>query len=143
PVVVSPIDGEFQQWVERQGGTFQRLDLPFPSKTQPWPFARSLWTLRRLVGRHRIDVIHCNEQDVHPMAGWLARVCGLPVVVSVHFTLDRGFCEWAFGRIHAPDAVFFISRGSVEASRTAIAGVIPDSRRRLIPNGLDLRHYRP
>jgi L-malate glycosyltransferase len=143
PVVVSPVGGEFQEWVESRNGAFYRLDLPFPSKAQPWPFARSLWTLRRIVKRHRIDVIHCNEQDVYPMGGWLARVTGLPAVVSVHFTLDRGFCEWAFGRIHQPDAALFISRGSVEASRSAIDGIIPENRRRLVPNGLDLREYVP
>jgi glycosyltransferase involved in cell wall biosynthesis len=143
PVVVSPVGGEFQEWVESQGGTFYRLDLPFPSKTRSWPFARSLWTLRRIVRRHRIDVIHSNEQDVYPIAGWLARLTRTPVIVSVHFTMDRGFCEWAFGRIHTPDRMLFISRGNVEACRAAVEGIIPENRWLLLPNGLDLRHYRP
>jgi L-malate glycosyltransferase len=143
PVVVSPVGGEFQEWVESQGGTFYRLDLPFPSKTRSWPFARSLWKLRRIVRRHRIDVIHSNEQDVYPIAGWLARLTRTPVIVSVHFTMDRGFCEWAFGRIHTPDRMLFISRGNVEACRAAVEGIIPESRWLLLPNGLDLSHYRP
>jgi glycosyltransferase involved in cell wall biosynthesis len=143
PVVVSPITGEFQEWVESQGGAFYRLDLPFPSKTRMWPFARSLWQLRRIVRRHRIDVIHCNEQDVYPIAGWLARLCRVPVIVSVHFTMDRGFCQWAFGKIHTPDRMLFISRGNVEACRAAVQGIIPENRWLLLPNGLDLRHYRP
>ena len=143
PVVVSPVAGEFQEWVESEGGTFYRLDLPFPSKTKLWPFARSLWALRRIVSRHRIDVIHCNEQDVYPIAGWLARLSRVPVIVSVHFTMDRGFCQWAFGKIHTPDRMLFISRGNVEACRAAVAGIIPETRWLLLPNGLDLRHYRP
>jgi len=143
PVVVSPVAGEFQEWVESEGGAFYRLELPFPSKTRLWPFARSLWTLRRIVSRHRIDVIHCNEQDVYPIAGWLARLSRIPVIVSVHFTMDRGFCQWAFGKIHTPDRMLFISRGNVEACRAAVAGIIPENRWLLLPNGLDLRHYRP
>ena len=117
PVVVSPVGGEFQEWVESKGGAFYRLDLPFPSKTKWWPFVRSLWKLRRIVSRHRIDVIHSNEQEVYPIAGWLARLSRSPVIVSVHFTMERGFCEWAFGKIHNPERVLFISRGSLEACR--------------------------
>jgi glycosyltransferase involved in cell wall biosynthesis len=143
PIVVSPVGGEFQEWVESEGGTYYRLDLPFPSKTRSWPFARSLWKLRRIISRHRIDVIHSNEQDVYPIAGWLARLSGTPVVVSVHFTMDRGFCQWAFGRIHNPDKVLFISRGSLEACREAVEGIVPENRWLLLPNGLDLVHYRP
>jgi glycosyltransferase involved in cell wall biosynthesis len=143
PVVVSPVGGEFQEWVEGEGGTFYRLDLPFPSKTRPWAFARSLWKLRRIVSRHRIDVIHCNEQEIYPIAGWLARLCRVPVVVSVHFTMERRFCQWAFGAIHTPDRMLFISRGSLEACREAVAGIVPENRWLLMPNGLDLGHYRP
>ena len=143
PVVVSPVCGEFQEWVESEGGTFYQLDLPFPSKTRLWPFARALWKLRRIVRRHRIDVIHSNEQDVYPIAGWLARLSRTPVIVSVHFTMDRGFCQWAFGRIHTPDRMLFISRGNVEACRAGVEGIVPENRWLLLPNGLDLRHYRP
>jgi len=143
PVVVSPVGGEFQEWVESGGGTFYRVDLPFPSKARLWPFARSLWKLRRIASRHRIDVIHCNEQDVYPIAGWLARLSRIPVIVSVHFTMDRDFCRWAFGTIHTPDRMLFISRGNVEACRAAVEGIIPENRWLLLPNGLDLRHYRP
>ena len=143
PVVVSPIGGEFQEWVESQGGSFYRLDLPFPSKTKWWPFAKSLWTLRRIVRRHHIDVIHSNEQEVYPIAGWLARLSRIPVIVSVHFTMERDFCEWAFGTIHTPERVLFISRGSLEACRHAVEGLIPENRWLLLPNGLDLGHYRP
>lgn len=143
PVVVSPVGGEFQEWVESKGGTFYRLDLPFPSKTKWWPFVRSLWKLRRIVSRHRINVIHSNEQEVYPICGWLARLSRIPVIVSVHFTMERGFCEWAFGKIHNPERVLFISRGSLEACREGVEGIIPENRWMLLPNGLDLRHYRP
>jgi L-malate glycosyltransferase len=143
PVVVSPVGGEFQEWVESKGGTFYRLDLPFPSKTKWWPFARSLWKLRRIVSRHRIDVIHSNEQEVYPIAGWLARLSQIPVMVSVHFTMERDFCQWAFGTIHNPERLLFISRGSLEACRAAVEGIVPENRWLLLPNGLDMSHYRP
>jgi glycosyltransferase involved in cell wall biosynthesis len=96
-----------------------------------------------VVRRHGVDIIHANEQEIYPIAGWLAKVCHLPVVVSVHFTMERAFCEWTFGGTHTPDRVFFISRGSLEACRTAVIGIIPEDRWRLLPNGLDLSTYRP
>src|SRR5262245_35597599 len=97
PVVVSHRAGDFHSWAAGQGVPAYEVPLPFPRKSWPWPFLRSLWRLRRIVKRHRIQLIHCNEHEIYPISQYLGRLCGLPVVVSVHFTMDRSFCEWAFG----------------------------------------------
>jgi glycosyltransferase involved in cell wall biosynthesis len=116
--------------------------LPFPDKWKPLPFARSLWQLRRLVKRHRIQLIHCNVQDVYPIGQWLSRLCRLPVVVSVHSLMARGFCSWAMGGSRQPERVFFISRSNRESCREAMEGVVPEARWRLLYNGLDMEQYR-
>jgi glycosyltransferase involved in cell wall biosynthesis len=142
PVLVSHRTGAFHAWAVQQGIPAYHVPLPWPKKWYPFPFLRSLWRLRRLVRRHHIDIIHCNEQNIYPTGQYLGRLCGLPVVVSVHCTIEAGFCRWAFGGVRRPRRVFFISRGSREACRPGMAGVVPEDRWRLLPNGLDLDHYR-
>jgi glycosyltransferase involved in cell wall biosynthesis len=56
--------------------------------------------------------------------------------------MSRGFCEWAFGgRRNTPDRMIFISRGSQEACREGVSGIVQEDRWVLLPNGLDLEHY--
>jgi glycosyltransferase involved in cell wall biosynthesis len=143
PVLVSHKPGAFHAWAVEQGIQAYHLPLPHPSKLWPWVFLRSLWSLHRLVRRHRIDLIHCNEQDIYPIGQYLARLCRLPVVVSVHFTMNRGFCVWAFGGRRRPARMFYLGRGSREACRPGMTGVVPEGRWRLLPNGLDLERFRP
>jgi hypothetical protein len=103
----------------------------------------SLWKLRQIAKRHRITLVHCNEQDVYPIGQYLARWLGVPVVVSIHCSMARPYCEWAFGGRRCPDRIFFISPGNLETCRASVDGVIPESRRRVLFNGLDLNHYQP
>jgi len=143
PVLASDRLGALHEWAVEQGIPSYHIPLPFPRKFWPWKFLRSLWQLRRLVSRYQVELIHCNEQDIYPIGQYLGRLCGLPVVVSVHFTMERGFCEWAFGKTRSPRRMFFISRGNLEACRPGVAGVVPDSAWRLLYNGLDLDKFAP
>ena len=143
PVLVSHTIGDFHDWAVEQGIPAYHIPLPFPSKLRPWTFLRSLWRLRRLVRRHKIQLIPCNEQNLYPIGRYLSRLCGLPVVVSVHFTMDRGFCQWAFGGTQQPDRMFFLSKGSQDACRLGMAGVLAETQWRLLANGLDLDRYKP
>jgi glycosyltransferase involved in cell wall biosynthesis len=143
PVLVSHEIGAFHHWALEQKVAAYHIPLPVPDKWRPFPFAQTLWRLRRIVKRHDVQLIHCNEQDIYPAGQYLARLCRLPVVVSVHFTMERGYCEWAFGGRRQPNRIFFISRGSLEACRRGVDGVIAQDRWRLLPNGLDLEHFRP
>jgi len=143
PVLLSRTSGGFQQWARSQGVPTYENPLPFPDKRHPLPFLRALWFVRRIIRRHGIQIIHCNEQDVYPLGQYAGRLCGLPVVVSVHFTMNRGFCEWAFGGERQPTRIFFISHGNREACRPGVEGVIDERRWRLIYNGLDLERFVP
>jgi glycosyltransferase involved in cell wall biosynthesis len=140
PILVSHTIGDFHDWTVEQGIPAYHIPLPFPSKLRPWKFLRSLWRLRRLVHHHKIQLIHCNEQNIYPIGRYLSRLCRLPVVVSVHFTMDRGFCQWAFGGNQQPDRMFFTSRANCSNCRPGIEDVVPESRWRLLLNGMDLRH---
>ncbi len=143
PVLVSSQRGAFQQWAREQGVPSYDLPLPFPSIRNPLPFARSLAALRGIARRHDIELIHSNEHDVYPIAQYAARLLGIPKVASVHFTMDRGFCEWAFGGRRTPDRLFFVSASSLDVCRPALEGSVPERRRHVLRNGLDLDVFRP
>lgn len=143
PVFVSPQLGPFHSWARDEGVATYELPLPFPNKWLPLPFLSSLWRLRRLVKRHKIQLIHCNVQGVYPIGAYLGRLCRLPVVVSVHSLMERNFCSWAMGGAKQPERIFFISKSNLETCRAAVEGVIPECRWRLLYNGLDMEQYKP
>ncbi len=143
PVLVSPVTGEFFEWaVERDIPAFQ-LPLPMPDKWKPWTFLRSLWKLRSIVDRYKIQLIHANEENTYPIAQYLARCCGIPVVVTCHFTLKSEFARWAFSGKRQPGRIFFVSQRSMDLCKPALEGVIPMERMRVLHNGLDMRSYQP
>jgi glycosyltransferase involved in cell wall biosynthesis len=143
PVLVSNKAGQFHEWAVEQGIPSYEVSLPNPNKLSPWRFLASLIRLRRLVKRHKIELIHSNEQDVYPISQYLSRWCGLPVVVSIHFTMNRGFCTWAFGQPRSPRRIFFISKGNQDACVPGIKGVVPEAAWRLLYNGIDTQRYIP
>jgi glycosyltransferase involved in cell wall biosynthesis len=143
PVLVSHKAGDFHNWSLQQGIPAYQISLPFPSKTNPFPFTRSLWQLYRIVKKHKIQLIHCNEQDNFPIGKYLSRICRIPIAVSVHFTMDSGFCRWAFKGARQLQRVFFVSNGLLNNCRQAIEGVIPESKVKVLYNGLDLAYFQP
>lgn len=143
PVLACDRLGAFHEWAQTEGIPYYHVPLPFPNKVWPWKFLTSLVRLRNLVTRHNIQLIHCNEQDIYPIGQYLARWCALPIVVSIHCKLEAGFCRWAFGHMRSPRRMFFISRGSLEACRPGVAGVVPESAWRLLYNGVDTERFQP
>jgi glycosyltransferase involved in cell wall biosynthesis len=143
PVLASSELGSFHEWTAAQGIPAFHVPMPLPNDFSVTRLAAPLWSLWRLVRRFKIQIVHSNEQDLYPVAQYLGRATSVPVVVSVHFTMDRGFCEWAFGGSRSPRTVFFVSAGSREACRPGIQGVVPENKWRVLPNGLDLGHFVP
>lgn len=143
PVLVSREVGDFHRWANAQGIPTYQDSLPTPSKRNLFPALRSLMRLAAIVRRHKVELVHCNEQNVYPIGQYLARLCNLPCVVSVHFTMGRRYCQWAFGGRRTPRRLFFLSPGSRDACREGVQGVVPEDRWRLLYNGLDLEEFRP
>jgi glycosyltransferase involved in cell wall biosynthesis len=143
PVLVSNRSGAFQAWAASEGIPCYEVPLPFPDRRRPWRFLRSLERIWRIGRRHRVQLVHCNEHDIYPIGQYAARLLGVPVVLSVHFTMRDGYSRWAFGGRRCPDRMFFISRGSQEACRPDVEGIVPESRWRILYNGLDLERFKP
>jgi glycosyltransferase involved in cell wall biosynthesis len=143
PVLVSNTTGAFQTWAGEQGVPCYEVPLPFPDRRRPMPFLRSLARVVWIARRHRIQLVHCNEQNIYPIGQYAARVLRIPVVVSVHFTMRNGFPEWAFRRNRVPNRVLFVSASNKEACRPEMSSVVPENRWSVLYNGLNLDHYRP
>jgi glycosyltransferase involved in cell wall biosynthesis len=143
PVLASNEAGAFHAWTTAQGIPAFHVSMPVPDEFSVWTLGPALWRLRRLVKRHRIQLIHSNEQDLYAVAQYLGKVCRIPVVVSVHFTMGRGFCQWAFFGSKNPSRMFFVSEGNREACRPGIEGIVPEATWRVLPNGLNLEHFAP
>lgn len=143
PVLVSSQSGAFQQWARDQGVPSYHLPLPFPSRTRPLPFLTALASLYRIGKRHGVELVHSNEHDLYPIAQYVARLLGVAAVASVHFTMNRGFCEWAFGGRRRPDRLFFVSRSSLEVCRPALQDIVPERSWYVLRNGLDLDQFVP
>jgi glycosyltransferase involved in cell wall biosynthesis len=141
--MASPIVGEFSEWCASQDVKTYQLPLPPPSKLNPFPFAKSLWSLAQIVYHHRIRIVHCNEQDVYPIGSYVARLMRIPVVVSIHFTMERDYCKWAFAGSRRPSRIFFTSRGNLDACSAAVAGIIEEHRWRILNNGINMEWYKP
>lgn len=143
PVLVSSQSGAFQQWAREQGVPTYALPLPFPSRGRPLPFLKALASLYQIGKRHGVELVHSNEHDVYPIAQYAARLLRVPKLASVHFTMDRGFCDWAFGGARVPERLYFVSRSSQEVCRPALEGTVPESRWHVLRNGVDLQHFKP
>jgi len=143
PVLASHELGAFHEWTREQGIPAYHVSMPLPREFA-WPkLAAAIWHLRGLVRRHRIELIHSNEQDLYPVAQYLRKVTGVPAVTSVHFTMDRGYCDWAFRGSRAPSRLFFVSQRSLDACRPGLDGIVTSDRWRVLHNGLDLETYQP
>lgn len=143
PVLVSKAAGAFHEWTLGQGIPASIIPLPVPNEVTPTSLARALWPLWRLARRHKIQMVHCNEQDIYPVGQRLGRLLRVPVVVSVHCRMDRGFCTWAFRRNRQPARMFFVSNANREACREGLDGLLPESLRRVLHNAIDLDHFAP
>lgn len=143
PVLASNEIGAFHAWAQGEGIPSYHIPLPFPSKARPWLFFRSLWRLRGVVRRHRVQLVHCNEQDIYPIGSALGRICGLPVVVNIRCRMEAGFSRWAFRGKRQPDRIFFVSRGNREICRSGVRDVVPEEKWRLLYNGIDIERFQP
>ncbi len=141
PVLISGRSGAFQRWAAEQGVPSYEVPLPFPDRRRPWRFLRSLASVVAIARRHRVQLVHCNEHDIYPIGQYAARLLGVPVVLSVHFTLRDGFSKWAFGGSRRPDRMFFVSKSSMDACRPDFVGVVDERRCAVLYNGIDMEKY--
>lgn len=143
PVLVSHSSGNFQEWVRKRDIPCYEIALGHPNKFWPFPFLISLWKLRAVAKKHEAELIHCMEQDVYPSGKFLSKITKIPVVVTAQFTLNRSFSEWAFGSSPKPSRLFFVSKGNQATSKSAVDGLVDESKWRILYNSVDTEEFKP
>ena len=115
--------------------------MPWPDRKRPWVSAWAALRLALWARSNRIDLIHCNEHDVYPFGSLVQRLVRVPIVCHVRFSLNRGFCEWAFGGRRQPAALLWTSEQQRKDCAEAIGGIVPESRQHLVRLGPDLTRF--
>ncbi len=105
---------------------------------------RSAWEWIRLLRRKHIDLVHTFDLYTNVFAAPLARLAGVPVVLTSlrhEFVVCSRWQRWALCR------AFAWSDGVLTNSAAVREGLlregIPGSRIRVIPNGVDLKRFNP
>jgi glycosyltransferase involved in cell wall biosynthesis len=141
PVMLFTEAGPWQQSLQHEGVACHVRQLFVPDRRKPLQSALRTWELVRLMRRERIDLIHCNEHELYPACRIAAKLAGIPIVTSLHWTLEPGFGHWAFGRPYMPDALQFLSRGQLQLSQGGIPADLPADRVKLLMSGLFIDQF--
>jgi glycosyltransferase involved in cell wall biosynthesis len=139
--VVVQCPGDFSGWLGGEAFDHFIDPMPLPDRRWPVPALWHAWRVARWARRRRVEVIHCNEHDTYPFAVLLRRLLRRPLVCHVRFRVARPYCQWAFGRGRAPDALLWTSRQQRDDCAAAVAGLVPPERQHLVSLGVDLRTF--
>jgi glycosyltransferase involved in cell wall biosynthesis len=137
PILIAQHEGPLAQWARNRGIPCLVDAMCWPGKANAFRHFAHLLRVRRFCGRHGVDLVHCNEHNVHPFGQALGRALGVPVVCHVRFRLEAEFAQWAFRGRRAPQALLWTSRAQQDDWADSVAGLIPAERQHLVPLGLD------
>ncbi len=129
--------GQLADWLDQERVPRTMSRMPWPSRVWPLPAFREARRLARWARQRGASLVHCNEHDVYPFGVIVARLMRAPIVCHVRFSVDRVFCEWAFGGWRAPDALLWTTNQQRQDCAEAIDGIVADERQHLIPLGPD------
>lgn len=141
PVMLFTESGPWQKALQDEGFRCYVRPLFVPDRSAPVTSIVKTTALVRLIKRERIDLIHCNEHQLYPALRIAAKWAGVPILATLHWNLERGFGYWAFGGRYAPDALQFLSRAQLDASRDGIPPDFPPERVKLLMSGLFIDEF--
>lgn len=142
PLVVVRQAGALSAWLSEEG--FEHLidPMPWPDRRHPIRSLRSLSRVARWAWRRDVQIIHCNEHNLHPVGAALRRILRKPLVTHTRYLLEPSFSQWAFaGAEREPDALLWTSDRQRRDSQPAVDGVVEKDIQHLVPLGLSLPRF--
>jgi len=143
PILVSDVLGDFHQWAKSLNIPSYRVPVCFPNKKNPIPFLKSFLKLLYLCKKFSIQIIHCNEHNVFPLAKYVSNILKLPIIVSVHYPLGHNFVLWAFKNSTYLRKVYFVSLETLKKSKLSFSGLVSESILDVLPNCIDTDRFCP
>ena len=148
-VIVSPVSRRFREAAQSLGARI----TPFAHWSAFNPFA--LFELGRVLKREAVDLVHAQSPIAAAPGRLVARMLGLPAVVTVHLpvtryhgtrqTLRARSGRWIYVNLdrflnHAMTDLLVYVAGRVRDESVA-SGLAPAERSTVIPNGIDLEDF--
>ncbi len=137
-IVVASSGGQVENALRKIPG-IHHLTIPIKTKSELSPkVVVSSLVLKRLLLKHRVDIIHSHTRVTSVVAGYLKRTTKIPYVTTCH-----GFYRRNIGRQLLPmwgDLTIAIS--DAVKKHLMIDFFVPENRIRLVPNSIDVANFR-
>jgi glycosyltransferase involved in cell wall biosynthesis len=141
PVMLFREHGPWVEELEKDGIPCHFAKLRHVDRRRPVRSLIDTWQLVRLIQRHQIDLVHCNEHENYPAIRVAARWTGRPTVVTFHFKVEQSLCQWLFRKPFQPAGLQFISRAQLDYCRPAVAGTAAEHSIKLLMSGLEVDDF--
>lgn len=125
-------------WLRAEGFPVRVTEMSWLSRSRPFP---AIWQAARLAiwaRRKGIEIVHCNEHNVHPFGYLVASMARLPVVCSVRCKFGPAFGKWAFRR-YPPSALMWSTQSIKNECLGALPTDFPVQKIHIVPEGVDMR----
>ncbi|RJQ29378.1 MAG: glycosyltransferase [Peptococcaceae bacterium] len=135
-VVVASNGGRYEEEIARYGIRHYRVPLHRPDLPCIW---RSVWLVRQIVARERIDLIHAHARIPAFVATIMGRPAGVRLVTTAHFNFtNRGMLKYISRWGEKTIAVSQdLKEYLIESFRVKAENIV------VIPNGIDAAVFRP
>ncbi len=141
PVLVFREPGPWEAELRASGVPCYFDALRVPGRERLLASLRDVYRLSRLVRRHRIDLIHCNEHEHYPLMRLVARFTRRPIAATLHWNIEEGYARWAFRSPYVPACLQFLSRVQMERARPLLPAEVGPGRIKLLMSGFAIDEF--
>ena len=138
PLVILPERGMLCDRIQALDIDLKLLPLNKINIRNPIPYLKTVWSLVKILRRHKIDLLHCNMDICNQYSMIAAKLVGIPVITHTRNILGKRAFQRMF--LRGADVLIANSRAVADSySRYVTKGQKVEN----IYNGVDLNHFRP
>lgn len=142
-VVVVPEKGNMQQEAEAISVTVEVLPTIQPGLSSIINTYRCLKNWRKVLKKHKPDLIHANDFWVARSVMPAAKSLNIPVICHVHFKQNESFCQWVFKGLPKPSAFVFCSNATQRETGPLLSSSYPSVPQHVVYNSVDIDKFTP
>lgn len=142
-ILVVPDTGDMETEAKKQGITVEVLSSVQPSIKSPLKSFNGLRNWKKMIRRHKPDLIHANDFWTARSISKAADTLSIPLIVHVHFKQNSDFCKWVFNRLPSPKAFIFCSNATKEGTGPKLSKYYPTAKQHVVYNSVDTDKFKP